>query len=205
MKSDTEPYDTLLRALAAAPSITPIRSEVLADRFRLVRKLGEGGFGVVFEADDLRDRCPVAVKVLRHPEAEWLNRFKREFRTLAGLEHRNLIALDELFGANGLWFFSMELIDGSDFVTHVRRPLDVRPLEARHPFDAATLRSALLQLLDALAAIHGEGKVHRDVKPRNVLVTQAGRVVLIDLGMVADVQSKSESTLSGTPAYMAPE
>jgi serine/threonine protein kinase len=115
-----EHFDTLLRAVAASPSVAPLGGRALSDRFLLRRRLGEGGFGVVYEADDLRDGGRVALKLLRRAEPRWLYSFKREFRALQGLSHPNLVALDELFGDSDRWFFTMELVNGIDFITHAR-------------------------------------------------------------------------------------
>src|SRR6266705_268623 len=89
-------------------------------RFQLVRRLGSGGMGVVYEVRD-RDRDEVvALKTLRWTDPSAIYRFKREFRTLVGLVHPNLVALYELFGEAGEWYFTMELVKGSRFVEFVR-------------------------------------------------------------------------------------
>jgi serine/threonine protein kinase len=94
------------------------RSPLPSERFRIQRRLGAGGFGVVYEAYDLHRDELVAVKVLRRFNAAALYRFKREFRALAHVEHANLVTLYELFSEGDATFFSMELIDGVDFVTY---------------------------------------------------------------------------------------
>ena len=100
---------------------------------------------------------------------------------------------------DGLWFFTMELLQGEDLLAHVR---------AGWPpprFDEARLRGALPQLVRGLMALHAAGKIHRDVKPSNVMVSTAGRVVLMDFGLAIDAVDASEESLIGTPHYMAPE
>src|SRR5580658_8164618 len=88
-------------------------------RFTLGKRLGAGGMGVVYQAHDNQRHASVALKTLLHFDAARLARFKREFRALQGLVHPNLVALDELFFEDGQWFFTMELLDGVDFVSHV--------------------------------------------------------------------------------------
>jgi tRNA A-37 threonylcarbamoyl transferase component Bud32 len=201
-RDDSEPFDTLLRAVAASPKVTPSDKSVLGGRFLLHRRLGEGGFGVVYEAEDLRDGGRVALKMLRRPEADWLYRFKREFRALQGLAHPGLVAYAELFCDSEQWFFTMELVEGVDFVTHVRAARAI-PLHGG-AFHEQRLRDGLRQLLEGLAALHAGNRVHRDIKPSNVLVSRDGRVVLIDFGLVTE-SFRTESAAVGTPAYMAPE
>jgi len=175
----------------------------LADgRLTIVRYIGRGGMGVVYEARDEERQCTVALKALTMPDAEGIYRLKNEFRTLADVHQANLVRLFELFSDGGLWFFTMDLIAGERF-TAWARPDDTLHVER--------LRSALRQLLDGLAAIHAVGKLHRDIKPSNVLVTAAGRVMVLDFGLVAERQDRglsetvSESGIVGTPLYMAPE
>jgi eukaryotic-like serine/threonine-protein kinase len=200
MPDADDSVDALIRAAAAAPPI-PI-SNLLGDRFALVRRLGEGTFGVVYEAEDRRDGKRVALKMLRDPRAEWIHRFKREFRALRDLRHRNLVALEELFCIGERWFFTMELLQGSNIIDYTR----VEP-GRRSRFDEAKLRSAFRQLMDGLHAFHATGRVHRDIKPSNVMVTREGRVVLLDFGLATDATSEDglASAVVGTPAYMAPE
>jgi serine/threonine protein kinase len=199
-------------------------------RFAIRRRLGEGGMGVVYEAYDEERKATVALKTLNRFDAAALARFKREFRALQGLAHPNLVALDELLFENEEWFFTMELLDGVDFVTHVRgagpavayqstvresvgklaarAAASARDDGATSSFDEARLRDSLRQLLEGLCVLHAADKVHRDVKPSNVLVTREGRVVLLDFGLVTEASAEDRSTGSavvGTPAYMAPE
>ncbi|MGO9707718.1 MAG: serine/threonine-protein kinase PknK, partial [Polyangiaceae bacterium] len=198
-------------------------------RFTIRRRLGEGGMGVVYEAFDEDRRTPVALKTLNRVDGSALARFKREFRALQELAHPNLVALDELFFENQQWFFTMELLDGVDFVTHVTGKAPLYPVEttvssgvsesagalARGTwqgrglsFDERKLREGLRQLLEGLSALHAGDKVHRDIKPSNVLVTREGRVVLLDFGLVTAASPHDRTTghaLVGTPAYMAPE
>src|SRR5215469_6799807 len=90
------------------------------ERFRVISCLGEGGMGVVYEAEDVIWGSRVALKTLRGFSVDALFRFKNEFRALAGIQHPNLIRLYELFEDRGQWFFSMELVEGTDFLSYVR-------------------------------------------------------------------------------------
>jgi hypothetical protein len=197
--TDGDP-DTFLRGIARAPELalawTPVDGEVgrtIAERFRVRRCLGAGGMGVVYEVDDEERQERVAIKTLRVLDAEGLYRFKSEFRSLVDVLHPNLVRLSELLCDGGKWFFTMELIDGTDFLSYLHA----------HPGD---LSNACLQLVDGLAAIHRAGKIHRDIKPSNVLVTAEGRVVVLDFGLVSGAAKlEGDGAGVGTPTYMAPE
>jgi hypothetical protein len=171
----------------------------LPKRFRIVRMLGEGGMGIVYEAHDREHDVRIAIKTVRELTAESLARFKREFRALADLHHPNLVQLGELISEGDQWFFTMELVGGSDFLDYVRK----RPAG----FDEPKLRAALPQLAAALGALHAAEKVHRDLKSSNVRIAHDGRLVLLDFGLVAEFSANASvsQTIVGTPAYMAPE
>jgi eukaryotic-like serine/threonine-protein kinase len=165
-------------------------------RFQIVRKLGSGGFGSVFEAVDfLRDET-VALKVTHRPEAEQLSAFRTEFRSFADLDHPNLVKLFELFDDGQNCFFSMELVAGVDFVSYVRR-------------SPSHLRDVAAQLAETVHFLHQHHKaVHRDIKPSNILVTRQGKLKLLDFGLARDISRSSNAqtqTIGGTPAYIAPE
>ena len=167
-------------------------------RFALEGKLGEGGFGAVYRAFDRALSVRVALKALSRPDPRWLHRFKLEFRALGHLVHPNLSTRYELLNDGGRWFFTMELVEGKDFLGHVR-PQGV--------LDEPRLRAALSQLAEGVATLHEAGMVHRDIKPPNVLVDGAGRVVLLDFGLVDDLDPRAsmEQDRAGTPKYMSPE
>jgi tetratricopeptide (TPR) repeat protein len=184
-------------------------------RFVIRSRVGQGAVGVVYDAFDTERNARVALKTLRIPNPETLLSLKKEFRAVQDLRHANLVHVDELFVENGTWFFTMEFVDGTHFVRYVR-PGDPRgraPLEpASGPepagFDEARLRSSLPQLVYGIMALHDAGKVHRDIKPTNVLVTGSGRVVLLDFGVAGDLIRDADETdpgMVGTAAYMAPE
>ena len=199
-------------------------------RFELVGRLGEGAMGVVWEAIDHENGTRVALKALRRTDPESIYRLKNEFRALRGLRHDNLVSLGELVEEAGHWFFTMELLDGTDLLQHVR-PDDAQfhrresadreparelvkatavPAEDRRApgFDDARLRQSLGQLALGLFTIHQADTLHRDVKPSNVRVTSDGRVVLLDFGFTvtpSQGHSKVGNDIVGTASYMAPE
>jgi hypothetical protein len=176
------------------------------ERFEILRRLGSGGMGVVYEARDrLRDRR-VALKTVLHLHGPDLGRLRAEFRALQGLRHPNLVTLDELHDEEGSCFYTMELIEGIGFVSWVRPPA---PGSAAGVLDEQRLRPALAQLCRGLLALHDAGRVHRDIKPSNILVTSAGRVVLLDFGLATVLTGGPDQSLPGQPVgtveYMAPE
>jgi predicted Ser/Thr protein kinase len=193
--------DSFLEHPARLPSADQDAAEFTgSDRFRVVRTLGRGGMGVVYEAHDARRDAAVALKTLRRAGAVDLYRLKREFRSLADVAHPNIVCLYELFVEGDRPFFTMELIEGVNFVDWVRGPDRTR-------LDIDRLRDALRQLVDGVATLHRKGLLHRDVKPSNVLVTPTGRVVILDFGLIADSASRRarDTVDGGTPAYMSPE
>lgn len=181
--------------------MTPSRPPVFQgdDRFAIKRELGRGGMGIVYEAYDRERDESVALKMLHWADASAIYTFKNEFRALADVAHRNLINLYELIAYEDVWLFTMELVQGSNF------------LEYSQPdgLDVGNLRTALHQLVQGVAALHRAGKVHRDLKPPNVLVSEAGRLVILDFGLVAEIVSPARIStvggISGTIEYMAPE
>jgi TolB-like protein/Tfp pilus assembly protein PilF len=183
--------------------------------YEIVGPLGAGGMGEVYRAKDLRLGREVAVKVLPAEVAsrpERLARFEREARTVAGLNHPNIVTLHSVEDEEGIPFITMELVEGetlSDLVTPGGLPL-FRILELAIP------------LADALVAAHERGVIHRDLKPGNVMVTREGRVKVLDFGLARfaendapgqpqSLAATAESPLSvegqvlGTVPYMAPE
>ena len=204
------------------------------ERFQVLRCIGRGGMGTVYEARDRERRQSVALKTVLHFDPASLYQFKQEFRTLSGVVHPNLVRLHELVMAEGDHvFFTMELVRGGDFLRHVHRTgtaprLDdsgVQSYGARttpsaaptlvrergpSPADVDRLLPAFRQLVAGVLALHDAGKLHRDIKPSNVLVTTEGRVVLLDFGVATDLRRMSgetadEKQVVGTATYMAPE
>ncbi len=178
-------------------------------RFDLIRPLGEGGMGVVYEAFDRVREERVALKTIRFVEGDAIYRLKREFRALANVEHPNLVRLYDLFVGDDGCFFTMELVEGVDFVRHCRPPRPDSGLAGDSTLDEARLRAALVGLVRGVGAVHEAGLLHRDLKPSNVLVTDGGRVVILDFGLTADayagIPQSQLGRIVGSIAYMAPE
>jgi hypothetical protein len=171
---------------------------VLAGRYRLRSQLGRGGMGVVWRAFDLKLRVEVALKFLhRHLEGgdSGLAMVRREVRAAREVVSPNVCRIFDLIEAESRELVSMEYVDGGTL-------LDV--LEERGPLGLAEAQDVASQFLAGLEAIHRAGLVHRDVKPENIMITRAGRVVLMDFGL-ARQEDSGAGTVSGTPAYMAPE
>ena len=181
------------------------------ERYVLRRRLGAGGVGVVYEAFDRERQEIVALKTLKRVDGARVARFKNEFRALADVSHANLVRLSELHCDAGRWFFTMELVPGEDFVSWVRaagEADETTTLGATPRYDEGKLRDGLRQLALGVASLHDAGMVHRDLKPSNVPRDPAGRVVILDFGLVTHIDSGNDSiegNMVGTPAYMAPE
>ncbi len=171
-------------------------------RYRLVKRVGAGGMGVVYEATDTRDDSRIALKVLlphAAEEAEGVLRFKREFRALARLRHPNIVRVLDAGIEDDVPFIAMEFLDGKDVRRHLRA-LPEGPVRDRE------MRRCLRQIFGALAHIHVRRIVHRDLKPENILVCSDGRVKLMDFGVARLLRAPTSSSgLLGTFAYMAPE
>jgi eukaryotic-like serine/threonine-protein kinase len=227
MNDPRTPHPGSLSPVSVMP---PLVSRLLAGRFEVQRWLGEGGMGTVYLARDRKLDRRVALKVLLGGEPDALSRFKQEFRALADISHPNLIVLHELLFEEGTWLFTMDYVEGRDFLQHVSalegrdaptlleveahrlREIAKRPLEqlaARCPIrDEAMLTRVLGQLVDAVASLHAAGKLHLDLKPSNVLVSANDHVTVLDFGLARDLKHAPELStqrLLGTPAYMAPE
>ena len=173
-------------------------------RYRLIRKLGEGGMGVVYEAEHRELGRKVAIKVLRTGTTSsdiQAARFQREAELVSRIGHPNIVEIYD-FGrtSDGNLYFVMELLHGES----LRSRLRTRPLSDRE------IAEIFAPLLSAIAAAHSQGIVHRDLKPDNVMLGDAG-VKLLDFGVAKNLSQQGadmttvSGALLGTPAYMAPE
>ena len=169
--------------------------------YKITEKLGEGGMGVVYKAEDTKLERPVALKFLRSDaleDDERKARFLREARAVASLNHPNICVIHEIDEIEGESFIAMELVEGES----VKQKIKARPLKLDEAVDIA------VQTAQGLQAAHEKGIVHRDIKSSNLIVTPQGRVKVMDFGLarLADrSQLTKTATILGTPAYMSPE
>lgn len=175
--------------------------QVIANRFHMIRLLGRGGMGEVWQATDEELREPIAIKTLvahRLSDPDSVDRFKREVQRARQVAHPNVCRVYDLFFHEGMPFLTMELLPGETLAARILR-------EGKIPSDEAI--RILRQCAQGLNAAHLTGLVHRDLKPANVMLTDNQRVVVMDFGLARPRRASDSSlpTAAGTPSYMAPE
>lgn len=172
----------------------------LAGRYSIDRELGRGGMGVVYLAREVHLDRPVAIKLLppdRAAEPTLRERFLREARLAAKLSHPNIIPIHAVEDTGGFVFYVMAFVDGETLAERVR---------ARGPLPGSEGTRVLREVAWALAYAHGQGLVHRDVKPDNILLESGtGRVLVADFGIAAAAGVAGPEGIAGTPEFMSPE
>ncbi|HEY3819062.1 MAG TPA: protein kinase [Polyangiaceae bacterium] len=213
--SETRDSDDFVRAVAEAPERTPGAADpAYVAHFRIVSRLGSGGMGVVYRAEDVKLRRTVALKVLRPELAagdEHRTRFLREARSAAAITYPHVAAIYEVGEVDGRAYLAMEFVDGKT----LRQTLGGGPLSVAEAVRIAT------ETARGLAKAHERGVVHRDLKPENIMLDEDGRVKILDFGIaklrdvaaapatsvLADTQGQptQAGAVLGTPGYMSPE
>ncbi|MGB9777632.1 MAG: serine/threonine-protein kinase [Anaerolineae bacterium] len=179
--------------------------QTLQNRYHILSLLGRGGMGAVYRAWDARLEATVAVKeMVPQPDldprtlAQLRQQFRQEAIVLARLHHPNLVRVTDFFEEGGNAYLVMDFVEGESLADLIA---------ARGPLPEAQVLEWAGQLLDALAYCHGQGVLHRDIKPPNVIIRPDGRAVLVDFGLVKlwdprDPRTKTAMRGMGTPEYL---
>jgi serine/threonine protein kinase len=208
--SDRQPLQELpdVRIAAGDAPIVAGKDPYLGRQFggyELVQKVGQGGMGLVYKGRQVSLDRVVAVKILNKAlcdNEEFIKRFEREAKSIARINHPNIMAVYDFGQTDGMWFMVVEYIEGSSLAKRIADLLMI-PSEELTPI--------LMQCLAGLAHVGLQGIVHRDIKPDNILITKDGVAKIADFGLAKDVTRNDSTDLTtvgmamGTPAYMSPE
>jgi len=195
----------------------PISAGVHIGPYEILALLGTGGMGEVYQARDSRLNRIIALKTLPEEmifDAERKRRFLAEARTASKINHPNIVTIHDIFEDNGCWFIAMEHVSGvtlQDTIEHA-----IEPAIGRQGLSVQVAMNYALQIADALAAAHVAGVIHRDLKPANIMITEDGRVKLLDFGLAKSFLPPAPTAgtatlhtvpgaIMGTTAYMSPE
>ncbi|MBI5556556.1 MAG: protein kinase [Deltaproteobacteria bacterium] len=183
--------------------LNQIESGTKIGGFQLEKELGRGGMGVVFKAHELSLNRKVALKILSErlsEDDEFIKRFQREAKVVAALSHPNIVNILSYGEENGLYYFAMEYVQGTDLGI-ILKERNMMPLSEALPI--------ALQIADALEEAAAKGVVHRDLKPSNIMIDSVGRIKITDYGIAyfqdADARLTHTGLYMGTPEYSSPE
>ncbi len=199
------------RGVGGGPADDPFEGKVLVNRYRMLRRVGTGGFGAVYEAEDTKIRKRVAVKVLARDlvgDASMVSRFRKEAEAASKVGHENIIDITDFDRtAGGHYFLVMEFLDGTDLGAIIR---------SGDSISLARVLGIMVQVCRGLECAHDKGIIHRDLKPGNIYLTARGSMVdfvkLLDFGITKFTEMDDDGSrltrtgqIIGTPMYMSPE